>query len=204
MRHRVLACMAIWLLSSCAAGAGTLSIGVGAAVAFPLSPFDFKQGYRSGPGWGLSVGLEAAPRLEAVLELDRHMFPLERGYFFNAAGVPDDGSSTLVGGKTTALLALFSMRVRPTRARRKANPYLVGGLGLASFSVASARGVTPEWIVEAPGYRETDLATRVGVGADFRLDTETAFFLQADWVAIMTLGGSTTAGMMRAGLRYFL
>jgi hypothetical protein len=192
------------LVSAGPALAGTVSIGVSAALAFPMGPFDFKDGYRPGPGWGLSVGLEAAPRLEAVLELNQHVFPLERSYFFNAAGVPDDGASALEGGKTTARLALFSMRVRPCLARGKWGPYLIGGLGLAGFRVAKTRGTTPEWVVEAPGYQENDLAVRAGVGLDLRLDPETAFFLQGDWVAIMTLGGSTTAGMLRAGLKYFL
>jgi hypothetical protein len=173
-------------------------------VAFPMGPYDFKGGYHSGPGWGFAVALEAAPCLEAVLEIDRHVFPLDRAYFFDAVGLPDDGASTLEGGKTTALLMLFGMRVRPFRVHRKVTPYFIGGVGLAGFGVAEARGTTPYWTAVFPSWTERDLAARAGVGSDFRLDPKNAFFVQADGVTIATLGGATTAVMLRLGMKYFL
>jgi len=168
----------------------------------PSAPQDFRLSYQAAAGAGLGIGIEATPHIEAMLEFAYHSFPIHRSYFFGMAGLPDDGTVTLKGGVTTALMALFNMRLRPLNSRSRVQPSLCVGTGLCRFSVHETRAASAGWTLDVPAWGETDLAARALAGVDVRWTEGVRLYAEGGEALIATTGDMTRVGLLRWGVRF--
>ncbi len=175
--------LAMLLLTTLAASAGEISLGVGVSggMDFPLAQFD----QSSGPVYGFRgrVGVTSAVVLEPNLYLTKYGDPPEHDDF-----VPDiDGNEVTGYGIDAALGA--------SAGGTGIKPY--GLLGIGGYKVTQSAG-------DLTISDNTDFGWSAGFGVEFGVAPQVGLDLRGKVVVISTEGsGSKKSGIVTGGIHYY-
>lgn len=141
-----------------------------------------------GDGWKLGyhlagrMGFDVAPKVRILVGVGLHAFPL------------DDRGTGVDGGNITVVPIMADIKLNLGLPGASANPYLLGGIGMANLSFSDLTYQGQLWL---KGESETDFAVEIGGGVDFD-----RFFVQGKFVNVFTEGSDLTFIPFSFGLKF--
>ncbi len=158
-----------------------VNIYIGGGLSVPTGTFD--DGWKVGFHGSGRVGYAVAPKVEIMGGIDYHSFPLD-----------DKGTTGIEGGTFSAVLFGGDVKINLGVPAMSANPFLFGGLGIASISISDIE-ISGFPILE--GDSETDLFIEAGAGVKFN-----RFFIQVKYVSVFTEGDDVTSIPFTVGVKF--
>lgn len=167
------------------------AIYLGGGIDMPLSPTEFKDGYKMGFGFGAGVGLEVTPGIEVIGKFFYNTFSLD---------VPD--GAEVDGGDFRSLE--FGVNGKylfmANQPEMKIHPYMLVGLGMSNVKFTEAT-IGDEVI---PEVSETKLMFEGGAGVEFAVSPKAAIWVDARYASVQTEGDAIAYLPIRAGVKFFL
>jgi len=158
-----------------------MSFYLGGGVSVPTG--DLGDGWKLGfHGFG-RVGFNVAPKLDILAGLDYHTF-----------SVDDQGVSGIEGGALSTINITGDLKVNLGTPAMSANPFVLGGVGLAIESVSD---LTIAGLGTFSFDSESDVFIEVGGGAEFN-----KFFIMGRYVNIFSSGSSISYLPITVGVKF--
>ena len=167
------------------------AIYAGGGLGMPLSPTEFKDGYKMGYGFGAGVGLEFTPGIEVIGKFFYNTFSLD---------VPDGADVDGGDFKSLEFGVDGKYLFMANQPEMKIHPYILVGVGMANVKVTEAT-IGDETF---PEESETKLMFNGGGGVEFAVSPKAAIWVDARYATVLTEDESISYLPIRAGVKFFV
>jgi opacity protein-like surface antigen len=194
MKRTALVALALLVLGGTAsAQMSPMKLYAGLGMGLPKAADRFADNYKTGFGAMAGVGLSVFPKLEAVPKLEYFSFNNDIDLFG--------------GGKISIIMFGVDGKLNLGIPTMPMKPYLLGGAGLAKFSMADLDLPTnPSNLINdlADAVKledQTKLYYNIGGGVEWKFLVAVSIFAQGRYVQIATDGDPTTFWALNAGVK---
>ncbi len=170
-----------------------------AGISYPVAPKNFNDYWKIGFNLGVGFERKISDGWYGQVYFDYNTFAIDDSKYTKSKGYFESGLS-VEGGAASILVVSANLKRMMARARSGEAPYLIGGIGIYRFSIATGSFAAADTTVEIPNSSQNTVGMNVGVGVDVRIGFRTSFYLEGRYFVGFTSSDFTHHVPLRVGI----